>query len=218
MRKSSYILCLKYALSLLAVLWLTGCATSTFDNQAPRNKPDRGPFAIRLTKGKHTSPEFEAWQSQLTEEQLLTLKAAVLAAEIFNETYDHSIKEFNENPALINPLRDKVNLARRLYRKADSWSLTNMPVPPKQPNFTDENGWIVWVPGLPVRIHYINYGTSSDRGFDELKVVTLRNRLVMMWKQDSLPTWYDPFNTYVSGDSVNLDIRDLILRPTIDRE
>jgi hypothetical protein len=217
MRKS-YILCLKYALSLLAVLWLTGCATSTFDNQAPLNEPYRGPFAIRLTKGKHTSPEFEAWQAQLTEEQLLTLKAAVLAAEIFNGTYDHSIKEFNENPALIKPLRDKVNLARRLYRKADSWSLTNMPLPPQQPNFTDAKDWIVWVPGLPVRIQYMNNGDSSEKGFYGLKVVTLRNRLVMMWKQDSMPTWNDPFNTYVLGDSVNLDIGDLILHLPIHRE
>jgi len=214
MRKSSVIT----ALSLLAVLWLTGCATSTFVNQAPLNEPDRGPFAIRLTKGTHTSPEFEAWQSQLTEEQLLLLKAAVLAAEIFNGTYDHSIKEFNENPALIAPLRDKVNLARRLYRRADSWSLTNMPVPPTQPNLTDANDWIVWVPGLPVRIQYMHDGTSSDKEFYGLKVVTLRNMLVMKWRQGTQPTWYEPFDTFVAGDRVNLDIRDLILRPPIHRE
>jgi len=93
-----------------------------------------------------------------------------------------------------------------------------MPMPPQQPNFTDANDWIVWVPGLPVRIQYMNNGNSSDKGFYGLKVVTLRNRLVMMWKQDSMPTWDDPFNTYVSGDSVNLNIQDLILRPSIHRE
>jgi len=208
---------MKYALSLLAVLWLTGCATSTVDNQAPLNEPDRGPFAIRLTKGTHTSPEFEAWQSHLTEEQLLSLKAAVLAAEIFNGTYDHSIKEFNENPALIAPLRDKVNLARRLYRKANGWSLRNMPLPPTQPNLTEANDRIVWVPGLPVRIQYMNAGTSSEE-FHGLKVVTLRNMVVMTWRQGFPPSWYDPFDSYVTGDSVDLDIQNLMLRPPIDRE
>ena len=212
------LLLMKYALSLLAVLWLTGCATSTFDNQASLNETDRGPFANRLTKGTHTSPEFEAWQSQLTEEQLLSLKAAVLAAEIFNGTYDHSIKEFNENPGLIAPLTDKVNLARRLYRRAKSWSLTNMPVPPTQPDFTVANDCIVRVHGLPVRIQYMHDGTSSDKEFYGIKVVTLRDILIMKWRQGSQPTWYDPFDTYVNGDRVDLEIRDLILRPLIDRE
>jgi len=211
-------LLMKYALSLLAALWLTGCATSIFDNQAPFNEADRGPWAIRLTKGTHTSPEFEAWQSQLTEEQVLAFKAAVLAAEIFNGTYDHSIKEFNANPALIAPLRDKVNLARRLYRRANSWSLTNMPVPPAQPNLTAANNWIVWVPGLPIRIQYMGDDTSSAKEIYALKVVTLRNKLVMKWRRGSQPTWYEPFDSYVTGDSVNLEIRDLILRPPIERE
>jgi len=209
---------MKYALSLLAVLFLTGCATSTFENQVPQNEPDRGPFANRLTKGTHTSPEFEEWQSQLTEDQLLVLKAAVLAAKIFNGTYDHSIKEFNENPALIAPLRDKVNLARRLYLKANSWSLTNMPVPPTQPNLTDAKDWIVWVPGLPVRIQYMNDDISSDKEFYGLNIVTLRNILVMKWKRGYQPIWYEPFATYVTGDSVNLEIQDLMLRPRIHRE
>jgi hypothetical protein len=136
--------------------------------------------------------------------------------EIFNGTYDHSIKQFNENPALIAPLRDKVNVARRLYRKANSWSLTNMPVPPTQPNLTEANDWIVWVPGLPIKIQYMNDGTSSE--FHGLKVVTLRNRVVMKWRQGYQPSWHDPFDTYVTGDSVDLETKDLMLRPSIDRE
>ena len=206
---------MKHALNLLAVLWLTGCATYNFDDQMPL---DYGPFANRLTNGTHNSPEFEAWQSQLNEGQLLSLKAAVLAAEIFNGTYDHSIKEFNQKPSLIVPLRDKVNLARRLYRKANSWDLTNMPAPPPQPNDTRGRDWIVWVQGLPVRIQYINDGIFSDNEFYSLKVVTLRNIMVMKWRQGSQPTWYEPFDSYVTGDRVTLEIRDLILRPPIERE
>ena len=93
-----------------------------------------------------------------------------------------------------------------------------MPVPPAQPNLTAANNWIVWVPGLPIRIQYMGDDTSSAKEIYALKVVTLRNKLVMKWRRGSQPTWYEPFDSYVTGDSVNLEIRDLILRPPIERE
>ena len=55
-----------------------------------------------LMGGCTTTPPpsaFEVWQSRLTEGQSLTIRAAVLAAEVFNETYDHTIKELKEDPA-----------------------------------------------------------------------------------------------------------------------
>ena len=120
--------------------------------QKNRNAPIL--FAVLLLTGCATTPPptaYEVWQSRLTEGQTLTMQAAVLAAEVFNEICDHTGKELAD-PDRMATLRDKINEARRLYRRAQSWGLSKMPSPPDQP--TDQpacsfpNHWVLLSPGL----------------------------------------------------------------------
>ena len=174
-----------------------------------------------LMGGCTTTPPpsaFEVWQSRLTEGQSLTIRAAVLAAEVFNETYDHTIKELKEDPALMAALRDKINEARRLYRKAKSWNLSAMPPRPEQPTRSAPSQWVLSAPNLPVEIDYEYAGSTSDKRFFGLKVVTLRGQTVMTWTEPTEPAWYKPFDSFVNGDRVDLDVPDLILGLKIDRE
>ena len=149
------------------------------------------------------------------------MQAAVLAAEVFNEICDHTGKELAD-PDRMATLRDKINEARRLYRRAQSWGLSKMPSPPDQP--TDQpacsfpNHWVLLSPGLPVKIDYAYAGPIHERGFYALKVVTLRGKSVMSWTNGTMPEWYKPFESFVVGDSVDLDVPNLTRRIKIERE
>ena len=177
--------------------------------------------ALLFAGGCVTTPPptpYEAWQSELNEGQALTIRAAVLVAEVYNATYDHTIKEFRENPDLVAPLRDKINEARQLYRKAKSWNLAAMPPPPRRATHKLPNHWVLLAPNIPVEIDYGYSGSAADKYFFGLKVVTLRGKNVLSWWSRTEPSWSDPFGSYVDGDRVNLDVSDLLIRLNIDRE
>ena len=181
-------------------------------------------LTVCLLTGCATTPPptaYETWRSRLTEGQELTLCAAVLAAEVFNETYDHTNKELAD-PNVVASLRDKINEARKLFRRAQSWNQSKMPAPPEQPTDRAEcsfpNHWVLLAPGLPVKIDYAYAGPVYERGFFALKIVTLRGKSVMSWTNGTAPEWYKPFESFVTGDSVEFDIQNLIRRIKIDRE
>jgi hypothetical protein len=177
--------------------------------------------AFILTGGCATQPApsaYEVWQSKLTEGQLLTIRSAVLAAEVFNATYDHTITELADTN-LVAELRAKINEARRLNRKAQSWNLSEIPPPPPEPpTISFQNHWVLLARGLPVKIDYHYSGPSYEKQFYALKVITLRGKDVMSWTAGTDPVWYNPFGTFVSGDHADLDVQDLIRIIKINRE
>ena len=179
-------------LVVLMVFLLAGCYTPS-DSCIPPRSP------------------YEVWSSRLNEGQLLTIQAAVLAAEVFNESYDHTIKEMKESPALVESLRNKIYTARRLNRRAKSWELSKMPPPPEEPTSCYLGHWVLEAPGLPVRIDYAYTDSRDGKVFSALNVVTLRGVKVLSWMNRMSPTWDDPFVSYVNSDLAVLDADDLIL-------
>ena len=176
--------------------------------------------ALLFTGGCATTPApsaYQIWQSRLTEGQLLTIRAAVLATEVFNATYDHTITELADTN-LVAELRAKINEARRLNRQAQSWNLSAIPPPPAEPSTSSfQNHWVLQERGLPVKIDYHYSGPSYEKYFYALKVITLRGKDVMSWTTGTEPVWYAPFGSFVSGDRVDLDVQDVIRIIKINR-
>jgi hypothetical protein len=154
------------------------------------------------------------WFRTLPEGHKKVLRAAALAGTVFNEIHDRRIEELSDSEVL-RDLTDQINEARYLVRQSESWDLTGAGSFPVSSDWRKTDVSFALLPTLPLQITLHQRGHNSPEAVS-CEVRTLRGMRVVQIGS-ARPSWNEPFESFIVGDAVKLDVPAIIRQIKVNR-